>query len=212
MDFSGILSCLRAIFKTVSGVVELTKNASLASPLSLLFKFCLNNGTYPDCWKIANWVPIYKKCENYLRTNYRPVSLLCCPSKVFERLIFNGLYGFCTENGLLTYKNSGFKPLDSTVNQLIHILHSIYNGIEDHNDVCGVFLDVSKAFDRVCHEGLLIKLRQFGVCGNLLFLIELYLSNRKQGVVLNGFHSEWKSINAGVPQGSILGLLFFLFI
>ena len=77
-------------------------------------------------------------------------------------------------------------------------------------EVRGVFLDISKAFDKVWHEGLLLKLNQNGIFGNLLKLLRDFLSYRKQQVVLNGQHSPWDNANAGVPQGSILGPLLFL--
>ena len=93
---------------------------------------------------------------------------------------------------------------------MIHIIHNIYDNIDNKNDVCAVYLDILKAFDKVYHKGLIFKLKQIGVTGNLLMLIESYLTNRRQQVVLNGVSSDTKYINAGVPQGSILGPLFFL--
>ena len=123
-----------------------------------------------------------------------------CISKVFEKIIYKDLNKCCTVNKLLNERNSGFKQNDSTVNQLIKMTHDIYTGLENKNDVCGVFLDVSKAFDKVWHQGLLFKLRRMGIEGNLLLLIESYLSGRRQRVVMNGSESDWKYINAGVPQ------------
>ena len=73
----------------------------------------------------------------------------------------------------------------------------------------GVFLDISKAFDKVWHEGLIFKLKQNGISGNLLNLLCDFLRNRKQRVLLNGQVSDWSDVRAGVPQGSILGLLLF---
>ena len=77
-------------------------------------------------------------------------------------------------------------------------------------EVRGVFLDISKAFDKVWHDGIIYKLTQNGISGNLLNLLEDFLKERKQRIVLNGQVSTWKNINAGVPQGSILGPLLFL--
>ena len=120
------------------------------------------------------------------------------------------MYEYLVGKGLLTGRNSGFKKLDSTINQLINIVNNIYKGIDNRNDVCMIFLDISKAFDRVYHEGLLFKLKQLGIEGNLLNWIKSYLSNRKQRVLVNGKASDWQCTNAGVPQGSILGPLLFL--
>ena len=95
--------------------------------------------------------------------NYRPVSLLSNISKVMERIVHNALYSYCTKYKLLPDKNSGFKANDSTVNQLSVISNTIINALDSNKNACMVFLDITKAFDRVCHKGLLYKVRQFGV-------------------------------------------------
>ena len=94
---------------------------------------------------------------------------------------------------------SGLRPGDSRVNELIAISHEICKSFDDRLDVRGVFLDISKAFDKVWHEGLLLKLSLIGISGNLLKLLRGFLYCRKQRVVLNGQDSFWESVNAGVP-------------
>ena len=115
-------------------------------------------------------------------------------------------------NNLFTSCQSGFRKQDSCVSQLLAITHEIYKHFDANPslETRAVFLDISKAFDRVWHEGLLFKLKSYGINGSLLKLIASFLSNRLQRVVLNGNCSTWKEVLAGVPQGSILGPLFFL--
>ena len=182
----------------------------LAHPLCILFNKIMQHSCYPALWKKANVVPIHKKDNPKLVSNYRPISLLSSVSKVFERVIFNKIYNFCDLNAILTTKNSGFKKRDSTINQLIHLTHMIHKGLDDDQKVAMIFLDITKAFDKIWHYGLLHKLKRIGINGSLLKLIESYLKNRSQRVVLNSSFSEFLTIISGVPQGSILGPLLFL--
>ena len=138
------------------------------------------------------------------------MSLLPICGKIFERLIYNSLFEFFIANELISFNQSGFKPGDSCINQLLFITHEIYKYFDDGYEVRGVLLDISKAFDKVWHNGLIYKLKQNGVSGNLLNLIIDFLDARKQRGILNGQYSSWESVKAGVPQGSILGPLSFL--
>ena len=146
---------------------------------------------------------IFKKNDRQLTSNYRPISLLCCISKVFERVVFNDFYNYLVTNHLLNPNNSGFKQNDSTINRLIAMLHSIYTGLDERENIALIMLDISKAFDKVWHPGLLFKLQQLGITGSLLSWFKSYLSNRKQRVVLGGKTSEVSFLHAGVPQGSV---------
>ena len=111
---------------------------------------------------------------------------------------------------LISPNQSGFKPDDYCINQLLAITHEIYKSFDDGFEVRGVFLDISKAFGKVWHEGLIFKLKQNGISGSLLNLLCDFLRNRKQRVLLNGQVFDWSDVRAGIPQGSILGPLLFL--
>ena len=188
------------------------RDSMIVEPLYMIFEKCLVTGQYPSIWKKANIIPVHKKSSRQCKNNYRPVSLLPVFGKLFEKLLFDSMYNHFCSNGLLTAHQSGFRPGDSTINQLLSISHKIYAGFEESpsRETRAVFLDFSKAFDKVWHEGLLYKLECNGISGNLLNLIRNFLSNRKQRVLLNGKNSEWADISAGVPQGSVLGPLLFL--
>ena len=113
---------------------------------------------------------------------------------------------------MFTDFQSGFIPGDSCVLQLLSIAQEIHTSFDCNilEDVRGVFLDISKSFDKVWHEGLIFKLKKNGFEGKLIMLFENYLKNRKQRVVLNGLSSSWKKIVVGIPQVSVLGSLLFL--
>ena len=179
---------------------------AICRPLDIIFKTFLNTGKFPSEWKKSNVVPIHKKDDKQNVKNYRPVSLLPICGKIFERLIYNVMYDFLTENDLLSPNQSGFRSGDSCINQLLSINHEILNAFDKGLEVRGIFLDISKAFDKVWHDGLIFKLRQNGISGDIINILQDFLRNRKQRVVLSGQCSSWD----GVPQGSILGPLLFL--
>ncbi|MCG8046167.1 MAG: reverse transcriptase domain-containing protein [Candidatus Thiodiazotropha endolucinida] len=187
---------------------------NLAHPLSFpfcdLFNFSLNQGLVPKLWKQANVSPIHKKNDPSDVSNYRPISLLSTVGKVLEKIVHKHLFNFLNEHHVITTLQSGFVPGDSTVNQLVDIYNTFCKALDEGKEVRAIFCDISKAFDRVWHKGLLYKLETKGVSGSLLSWFTDYLNGRLQRVVLPGGSSAWTPIKAGVPQGSILGPIMFL--
>ena len=154
-------------------------------------------------------VPIYKKVDKQILKNHRPISLLPICGKIFERLIFDELFNCLLENNFFLSNQSGFKPGDSSINQILSITHEIYNSFDEGLELRSVFLDISKDFDKVWHKGLHFEFSQNAIYSNLLDLLSSFLSDRKQRVLLNGQTSEWRNVTAGVPQGYIFGSFCF---
>ena len=182
----------------------------LVKPLTKLFNLSLSIGKFPSIWKQANVLPLYKKGDKHLRNNYRPVSLLCILGKILERVVYKHVFNHFRDNFLISIYQSGFLPNSSTVTQLTELYHKFCEAVSNGKEIRIVFLDISKAFDRVWHKGLIFKLQKWGISGKLLEWFKSYLKDRIQRVCLNGQFSSWANIDAGVPQGSVLGPLLFL--
>ena len=162
--------------------------------------------------KKSNIIPVHKKNDKQLVENYGPISLLPIFDKIFEKVIFNRIYDFLLEEDLLNPNQSGFRPSDTCINQLLAITPEIFAAFDCNPslEVRLVFLNISKTFDKVWHKGLLYKLKSMGISGYLFNLSENYLSGRLQRVLLKGQTSSWRPVLAGVLQGSTLGQLLFL--
>ena len=173
---------------------------NITLPLNIIFKNIFDTGIFPTVWKSANVTPVNKKDSKQVINDYRPISLLPLFAKIFDRILFLKMYNHFLANNLKTKNQSGFKPNGSVTNQLICLVHSIHSSSDINFDVRSVFLGMSKALDKVWHEGLLFKLKQNGINGKLLNLLKSYLVNRKQYVLLKGSEPEWGEIEFGVPK------------
>ena len=183
---------------------------SYAHNLSMIFNKSLNTGVFPQLLKIAIVVTIHKGESKMIAANYRPISLLPIFGKIYEKIIFSRLISFIDKHGILFNRQYGFQKARATEHALIDIVENILNSLEKKESPCCVFLDFAKAFDTVNHKILLGKLYHYGIRGNALNLIESYLTDRQQCVQINNVTSDLDHIAHGVPQGSILGPLFFL--
>ena len=185
-------------------------NSHIAPIISKLINLAFEEGVYPSCLKLAKVLPIFKSGSKTVPGNYRPISLLSNINKIIEKAIYSRLYSFFSKYSILNSSQFGFREGHSTTLALSEFVEFTLTSFDKGNAVCGVLLDLSKAFDCEDREILLNKLEYYGVRGKMLKFLESYLTERKQFVDFAGHTSTCESIKAGVPQGSVLGPLFFL--
>ena len=183
---------------------------SICKLLKLIFNQCIDTGSFPLERKKANRVSIHKEGDKQCLKNYRPVSLLPIYGKILERPIFNEIFDFLIKNNLISSNQSGVKRGDSCIKLLLSITHEVYKSFDKWFEVRGAFLDISKSFDKVWHDGIIFKLKQNGISGKVLSVLSDFSKDRKQRLTLNGQVFSWKGVNEGVPNKPILGLLLFL--
>ena len=183
----------------------------LAPVLHFIFEQSLNTGDLPAEWTLANVAPIFKKGSKLQAVNYRPVSLTCISCKLFEHIVCKHILGHLADHEILTDLQHGFRSGRSCETQLITTFHDIasaYNKKGSQIDIA--VLDFSKAFDTVPHDGLLSKLKHYGIDDKIWLWISNFLKQRKQRVVVDGIQSDLVTVDSGVPQGTVLGPLLFL--
>ena len=166
---------------------------------------------FPSVLKTAKVVPVFKKDSTSEYSNYRPVSMLSDIEKIHEKLMYKRLYTFLNNNNIIYNLQFGFRQQCSISHVLINITENIIKALEHGNICCGVFVDIQKVFDTVDHQILLVQLNHYGLFGVSNDWFKSYLSSHSQYVSINGYDSGLAVINFGVPQGSVLGRLLFLF-
>ena len=176
----------------------------------IVFNYIIRSGVFPDDLNIV--IPLYKSGDSSLFTNYRPISLLPAFFKVFERLIYNRLHSFLKKYNILFTSQYGFRKQSSTEHANLELIDSVVNALNDKHYALAVFINLSKAFDTLYHNILLDQLWHYGIRGVPHKLFKSYLEHRKQFVINKDTMSDYQSTKCGVPQGSILGPLPFLFL
>ena len=184
--------------------------SEILSPLTYVLNLSISNGIFPDILKITNVIPLYKKDDPMIFSNYRSVSLLCTLSKKIEKAMYDRVNDCLNEFDIIFKYQFGFRRGYSTYLALTVLMDKLTKSMENGYYVVGVFLDFSKAFDMVNHKILISKLYHYGIRDVALKWFQSYLENRKQYVTYNGEISDMQIIKCGVPQGSILGPLLFL--
>ena len=182
----------------------------LAPHLCKIYQKSLDDGEVPQLWKEANIVPIHKSGSKAIMANFRPVALTSVICKVFERIICSAVMSFLMSNDLISEQQHGFVRGRSCQTNILLCLEKWTEIVDGGNSVDVAYFDYAKAFDKVSHRLLLLKLQSYGIDGKLLNWLKDYLDNRRQRVVVGNAMSQWLEVVSGTTQGTVLGFLLFL--
>ena len=182
----------------------------LLNPLKIIFQQSMDTGTMPEDWKKAKVIPIFKKGAKGKAENHRPVSLTCTVCKLMESIIREKITDHLNFNSLLNKSQHGFMKSRSCQTNLLEFMDFVTEKIDNGESVDIVYLDYSKAFDKISHQKLITKLKAHGISGKVADWVKEWLTDRKQYVVIDGFESGVIYVISGVPQGSVLGPILFI--
>ena len=187
---------------------SLSENEAFVDTVTALFQSCYDTGVLPKAWKTAEVKALYKKGDKMHSKNYRPISLTCILSKLFEKLMRNHILDHVYE--YICTEQHGFLPKRSCLSNLLDCIHHAYEILEENESIDIFYLDFMKAFDTVPHKRLLKKLKAYGIVGKTYAVIEDFLKNREFKVKVGASYSRGFKVASGIPQGSVLGPLLFL--
>ena len=199
---SGIQDISSKVFKSAFMV--------LVPHLVYMFNLSFSLNTFPDCWKKATVIPLFKSGDRTDVSNYRPISLLPLPGKLIEKIVHKRVLSFLEARKVLSEKQNGFRSGYSTTTAVADLTDDFFSAINNNEVSLSVFVDLRKAFDTVCHTTLCKKIEKYGIRGNVRQWCKSYLEHRTQLTLANNCRSDTGEITYGVPQGSVLGPLFFI--
>jgi len=215
-DTNEVCNIILKLKKSSSGIsnvpVRILRRVSdlLSLPISSLINVSFNSGIFPQTLKLAHVIPVHKQGDKTCIENYRPISILPTLSKIFERCMATRLLSYMRKFNILTPNQFGFTKGRSTVDAILSFINLIHTALNDKKHVVSIFVDLKKAFDTVNHGILMSKLECYGLRGNASLWISDYLRDRKQCIKIGSSLSDVKTLNIGVPQGSVLAPILFL--
>ena len=182
---------------------------SIIGSLVKLVNKSISEQTYPNALKIAKIIPIHKSGNKQDMNNYRPISILSCFNKIFEKILQYALVRHIENNNILYRNQFGFRKYHSTIDALIATHDYIIENLDKNKKIMGIFIDLKKAFDSIDPQILIQKLEYYGITGPFQKIIESYLTDRKMYTTIQNYSSGTRPIKYGVPQGSVLGPILF---